>query len=130
MLYQLFRKNPDKEIMNKILKCINLQNLNDTRFFTKKYLAEIEACKKIEDIKSDISTYYIPCKSKIYLNNLNEKKIITIIRHFIRYFNYFLFSKEKYMNGTKYIIYQINSNKNKNILKLKSNDNKYIVYFD
>tara|TARA_B100001057_G_C22222215_1_gene708692 strand:+ start:112 stop:504 length:393 start_codon:yes stop_codon:yes gene_type:complete len=130
MLNQLFSKKPDKEIMNKILRCFSLDSLDDKKFFTKKYLADINTVHNIKKIIDDLSKYYIPCKRKTYLENINEKKAITILRQFIRVFDYFLFSKEKYINGEKYIIYQVNLCKNKNIIKLKKNEKKYVVYFD
>ena len=51
--------------------------------------------------------YYIPCKSKKYLKDLNEKKCITLLRQFLKVHNFTLMSKEKYVNGKKYLFYQV-----------------------
>ena len=42
-LYQLFTKKPDLEILIKILNGMGLENLDDTKIFTKKDLNEINA---------------------------------------------------------------------------------------
>ena len=59
-----------------------------------------------------------------------KKKIITILRQFVRVFGYFIFSKEKYIQGEKYITYQIMPLNKKNFLKLRKKDENYIVSFD
>ena len=49
---------------------------------------------------NEISKFYIPCKAK-YLNDLNEKKCITILRQFLKVHNHTLMYKEKYVKGKK-----------------------------
>ena len=51
--------------------------------------------------------YYIPCKARTYLNDLNEKNIITILKQFIKTKGYTIISREKYSNKKKFIIYQL-----------------------
>ena len=46
--------------------------------------------KKLDD-------YYLPCKKKIYLNDHDFEKCITILRQCIKLYNYKLVSKEKYI---------------------------------
>ena len=129
-LYQLFTKNPSEEIMDKILECFDISSLDDTVIFTRKDLVEKDTLNKIMEIRENIEVYYLPCKAKKYLYNLNEKKLITILRQFVRIFGYFIFSKEKYIQGEKYITYQIMPLNKKNFLKLKKKDENYIVSFD
>ena len=85
---------------------------------------------QLEKIIDDLNEYYIPCKSKKYLTDLDEKKAITILRQIVKCFNYFLFSKEKYIKGEKNITYQIMPNNKKDILRLKKKDEKYTLLFD
>ena len=129
-LYQLFTKNPSEEIMEKILECFDISSLEDTVIFTRKDLIEKDTLNKIIEIRKDIEVYYLPCKAKKYLHDLNEKKLITILRQFVRIFGYFIFSKEKYIQGEKYITYQIMPLNKKNFLKLRKKDENYIVSFD
>tara|TARA_B110000977_G_C10972632_1_gene452917 strand:+ start:253 stop:648 length:396 start_codon:yes stop_codon:yes gene_type:complete len=129
-LYQLFTKPPTKCILDKLLKCFDLKNLEDTKIFTKKDLNELNSTESINDIIIELNEFYLPCKSKKYLLDLNNKKIITILRQFIRYFDYFVFSKEKYIQGEKYISYQLMPINKKGLMKIRKKDENYIISFD
>ena len=129
-LFQLFNTKPDELIMEKILLCFGLDNLEDTTVFTKKDLKEINAVENLEKIIDEIETYYLPCKRKKYLRDLNYKNIITILRQFVKCYDYFIFSKEKYIQGEKYITYQIMPLDKKTFLKMRKKDETYIVSFD
>ena len=94
-LYQLFNKPPTKNILNKLLYCFDLKSLDDNKIFTKKDLNELKSIELINDIILELSDFYLPCKSKKYLVDLNNKKIITILRQFLRHFDYFVYSKRK-----------------------------------
>ena len=41
------------------------------------------------------------------MENLNEKKVITLFRQLLRVHDYDLRAKEKYENGKKYLLYNI-----------------------
>ena len=129
-LNQLFCKKPDQYILDLLLESFNLENIDDNKIFTKKDLKEFDAVGKINKHKKEFEKYYLPCKGKKYLNELNEKKIMTILKQIVKTFNLFIFSKEKYIDGEKFITYQIVPLDQKNILKLKKKDQKYIVSFD
>ena len=58
-LYQLFTKKPDLEILIKILNGMGLENLDDTKIFTKKDLNEINALDSINIIVPEIKEYYL-----------------------------------------------------------------------
>ena len=49
----------------------------------------------------------------MYLINLTEKKTITILRQFLKYIDYNLKMKEKYIKGKKNYLYYIHKNKQK-----------------
>ena len=87
---QLFRRNPDRYIISDLLKIFNIESLE---------------------------VYYIPCKSKVYLNDIDEKKCITILRQFLKYMDYNLKLKEKYVNGVKNYQYFIVCNKKKVVIE-------------
>ena len=93
--------------------------------FSKKYLINKNIKEKFEELLPELKKIYLNCKHKKYLENLNEKKIITIIRQLIRPYNYCIHSKEKYENGKKYLLYILNKN------NYSSNSKKeYIINFD
>ena len=71
---QNFKINPDSQIIQSILDTFGLENLEDDRLFTKEHMKEINTVQNIELLKSKLEEYYIPCKSRIYLNGLTEKK--------------------------------------------------------
>lgn len=129
-LYQLFTKKPTDEIVHNLLSCYGLENLDDTKIFTKKDLKENCTIEKIENLVPVLEDYYLPCKKKKYLDNLTFKKSITLLRQFIKCYDYGLYSKEKYIQGEKYLTYQLISADKKNILKMRKKDDTLIVSFD
>jgi hypothetical protein len=104
---QLFRITPDRNIVLKLLSFYGIDGFDDNRYFTKNDLESLKTIDNIHSLKDELYNYYIPCKSKIYLNNITEKKSITILRQFLKTHNYTLMSKEKYIQGVKHIIYKI-----------------------
>ena len=119
---QLFRKKPCLDIMGCLLDAFGLDDFGDNKIFSRNDLYNLNTVDKLIKMKEKLGDYYLPCKSKIYLTNLNAKKSITILRQFIKVYNYILFSKEKYIKREKIIIYQLipmnkktNENKIKNI---------------
>ena len=104
---QLFRVLPDIEIINILLGSVGLSSLEDTNFFTKETIKELNTIEKFNEIKDKLESYYLPCKSKVYLSAINDKKCITIIRQFIKVHNYTLISKERYINRKKLCVYRL-----------------------
>jgi len=104
---QLFKKRPTQETILPILEMFNLLGLDDQKTFTKKDLQTFETVNKINENKSILEELYLPCKAKIYLEDLNEKKSITILRQILKLFKYNLRSTEKYFQGEKMIEYSV-----------------------
>ena len=48
---QLFSKKPNNEILEKILSCFNLKNLQEDKQFTRKTLKDFETVKKIFHVR-------------------------------------------------------------------------------
>jgi hypothetical protein len=104
---QLFRKMPDKILIDNLLKAFNLDNLDDDKPFSRLELNTHDTISKLNNLKSLLKTYYIPCKARAYLSDLNDKNIITILRQCIKTFGFKLYSKEKYLQNEKYLYYTI-----------------------
>jgi|TARA_B110000495_G_C22401088_1_gene256290 hypothetical protein len=104
---QLFRILPDIEIIHSLLQAFGLTSLNDTNFFTKESLQTNHTIDQLNDMKSELESYYLPCKAKIYIQDINEKRCITILRQFIKVHEYTLISKERYINGNKVSVYRL-----------------------
>tara|TARA_B100000214_G_scaffold314973_1_gene248059 strand:+ start:232 stop:621 length:390 start_codon:yes stop_codon:yes gene_type:complete len=107
MKNQLFRISPDIPITENILQLFGIKDINDNHSFTRENLIDLKTVEKMDELSKELFKYYIPCKSKIYLVELNEKKCITILRQFLKVNNYTLISKEKYIKGNKQLFYQV-----------------------
>lgn len=110
---QLFKSKPPKELIEELLHLCGLTGFSDTKYFSKNDFIQLNTLEKIDDFIIKIKDFYLPCKQKIYLIDLNYKKIITLIRQCIKLYGYKLLSKEKYLKGEKIIIYQIELINNK-----------------
>ena len=76
---QLFKNIPDLQIVQSVLEAFGLDNIEDTRLFTKEHMKDVETVQKLTELSETLQDYYIPCKSKKYLTDLNE--IISMISH-------------------------------------------------
>ena len=132
VINQLFRKKPDDELINKLVYLFGFKNITDTDYkFSKNDLQQLNIIDKINNVKEELSNYYIPCKRKIYMNNITISKSITILRQFLKASGYTLHSQEKYVNCKKFLIYKIISlEEKKGKKKDKANKEKYFVTFD
>ena len=125
---QLFKKKPSKEFIEEILIIYGLENFEDNKQFTRKDLENLNLCDNISNISDKFKDYYLPCKYKIYLQNISIKKSITLLRQLLKLYDYNVKSNEKYIKGEKIIVYQIlpkNSQK-----KQVNSNNKCVISFD
>ena len=76
---QLFCKNPDSHVLDILMNCFKLEGLQDNTIFTKKDLMENNTVEKLNNNLEELGKYYLPCKAKKYLTDLNEKKCISNI---------------------------------------------------
>jgi hypothetical protein len=56
-----------------------------------------------------LKKYYIPCKYEKYVTDLNEKKLVTILRQIVKLHDYKVTSQEKYIDGKKTLLYSLES---------------------
>lgn len=105
--FQLFCEKPNMEFMTELLDCYGLSGLDDNKEVCKGDLIELNTIDKIEDMLPEIIMYYLPCKAKIYLNDLTEKRSITILCQFLKMYNYRLARKERIINKKKIIFYKL-----------------------
>jgi antitoxin component YwqK of YwqJK toxin-antitoxin module len=90
------------------LSCFSLKDMNDKNIFSKDDLKKNNAVKMFNDnIINRLRPYYLPCKAKIYLENINEAKLITILRQVLKIFNKTTKSIKKTKNKEKIIFYKI-----------------------
>tara|TARA_B110001469_G_C9399343_1_gene205349 strand:- start:48 stop:434 length:387 start_codon:yes stop_codon:yes gene_type:complete len=106
---QLFKIKPTYDLLIKLCFyfMIDLNNLEQKKSFTINELNDIKFDVHIKKIHDMLYPYYLECKSKIYLNNLNKKKIITLLRQILKVYDYKLISTNNYTKSKKYILYTI-----------------------
>jgi len=81
---QLFKKKPQKDLVEKVLNIFGLSDFEDSKNFTKKDLENNDTLNNMLSIKALLEEYYLPCKRKVYLDNLTLKKCITILRQLVK----------------------------------------------
>lgn len=104
---QLFRKHPSDQLFLKILRCFGLNDLDDTRSFSRNDLKVLKTVKHIENLLPELVECYLPCKARSYLTRLTEKNVVTVLRQVLRTRHYTMLSREKYVKGQKFIIYSL-----------------------
>jgi hypothetical protein len=123
---QLFSKEPPPfDLVKKIIYTLINKELNNNIYyeFSKKNIATKKIIEKINEFIILLKDYYLKCKHKKYLENLNEKKIITLFRQILRPYDYSITTYEKYDNGEKYLLYILEKKKSINIKKINSTIN-------
>lgn len=104
---QLFRKRVELDTLLEVMDCFGLKGLTDKKSFSKSDLMEIGTVDKINGMIHKLDEYYMPCKSKVYLDSLTEKRAITILKQILRIHGYFLASSERNFNNQKVIFYRL-----------------------
>ena len=105
---QLFSCVPELNVVDKLLSYFGLEDgINDKNSFNKLNMKELETVRKIDEYKGELRKYYIPCKARVYLDVIDEKKCITILRQFIKTHGYTLVSCDKSINGNKIVVSRI-----------------------
>lgn len=108
--YQLFNVLPNREFIDKVCRFYGIIDFDTNYVFSLRDLEKMETCKKINEMKEEFKIYYIGCKYKKYVEYLDEKKSITILRQLLKVINYKVISREKYSDGKKYLIYSLKNN--------------------
>jgi hypothetical protein len=98
------------DMLKKVIDCFALNGLHDRRSFSKIDMIKHGTAARLTDLVPLLKVYYLPCKAKIYLNNITEKKSITILKQILKLHNHVLLSKERNSRHRKIILYQIVSN--------------------
>lgn len=111
---QLYKKLPTLDLFERFVKIFGLTDINDCRKFTRDTLVKYKTLEKFEGFREELEEYYIPCKIDKYLKNLNEKKLITILRQIAKVFDYNVISNEKYLNSRKVLQYCLERNEHIN----------------
>lgn len=124
---QLFSNEPPFDLVIKVLYILINKEINSNIYyeFSRKNLMNKNIVSKVDVFIPELKKYYLKCKHKKYLENLDEKKVITIFRQILRPYNYNISTIEKYDNAEKYLLYTIEKKKDLTLKKINS-----VVNFD
>lgn len=104
---QLFNKNIPEEVALNVLNCFGLSGFDDRHMFSKYDISNFDTVQKMNVMMHELSQYYMPCKARTYLSDINSKKCLTILKQIIRLYGYTLMSRERNVHGKKVIFYQM-----------------------
>jgi hypothetical protein len=133
VLNQLFIEKPSLEILNKYVKAFGLNNIDDSTEFTILDMNKNNTLIQLQSIQTDLGDLYIPCKRKLYVEELTNKNAITVLRQLLKIYDRDLYSKEKFIKGTKYLVYKIISKQEKDFNKRNKKITKkkeIVIVFD
>ena len=137
IINQLFIHKPSNELLTKIIKAFGLNDINDKREFTQIDMDKHNTLEKFHTLEKELGDCYIPCKRKEYIDNIKNiiyKEAVTIFRQILKAHNYDLYSKEKFIKGTKYLVYKIVTKQEKTILnktkKYHPKKKEFVIVFD
>jgi hypothetical protein len=118
VLNQLFAHRPPLELVNKMLPKFGIKNIDDnTTEFTLLDMAQLNTLTSVLTFENEIKECYIPCKRDKYLGNLDDKGLITVLRQFLKMHDHDLQSREKFIKGTKYLVYHVITKQEKDFIK-------------
>lgn len=126
MYSQLFKVKPPLTLIIKLINCFGFTGLDDKSELNFNNNIE-EKIQKYKEIEEELSKIYVNCKVFNYLYKYQGKKIVTVIRQFLKTINYNLESKEKSYNKQKYLVYYLKCN---NPVSQQTQNQDYVVSFN
>ena len=121
--YQLFKQIPSKEFIEDIIRLYGPNGFDTNYYFTIESIINNDVITKLNERIDILKQYYLPCKWYC-INNITPRKTITILRQLLRPYSYRLKSTEKYKNGIKYLLYNLEVN------NPKIQTNNLVIKFD
>lgn len=125
---QLFTVEPSFDFVQKIMELFLGKNINNPYYqFSRKMLEDKKIVEEINKMVPELKEYYLKCKHTKYLEKIDSKKCITIFRQLLRVHGYKVNSTEKYQNGSKFLLYQVEKHKDNKMTPKKIN---FTIDFD
>ena len=130
---QLIITKPPFEILHTLIKGFGIKTFNDKTEFCYLDMDKLNTLSVFHNLESELSKYYLPCKKKIYFNdikNLTNKEAITILKQLLKIYEYDLSSREKFIKGIKYSMYKIITKQDKFFNLNKKKNKEITIVFD
>jgi len=128
---QLFKAIIPDELFEKLYRMFGYTEISEDYMFSKSDLIRLNTVTNMNTIKDELIQYYLPCKAKIYVTNLDLNKCITIFRQVVRLFGIVLVSKQKYIRHKKCTLYFICKSKedSDDLNNMRVNHNNIVINF-
>ena len=100
---KVFREKPPLTLVEEFIKCLNLQGIDDSTWFSK-------SCIRLSDFEAllpELEPYYTPCKGLYLHTPVTHARAITVLRQLINSSNRELISQEKTCGGVKGMWYKL-----------------------
>ncbi len=106
---QLFRKPVDEPLALRLLAAFGIRGLHDRRVFSKHDLVVQRTLDVLRDdgVLEELRDFYIPCKARVYLDGMSEKKAITVLKQVLRLHDHILIARERNVSNHKVIFYHV-----------------------
>ena len=133
IINQLFISKPPIELLHSLILGFGLKKFNDKKEFCYLDMDRLNTLEVFHNLETELSKYYLPCKKKIYFNdikNITNKEAITILKQLLKTHDYDLNSREKFIKGTKYSIYKIITKQDKMFNLHKKKNKEITIIFD
>lgn len=129
--HQLFKIIPPKDIVEELVKCYGFNGLSDRRYVCKRHFKKLGVIEKVKKMRLQLENFYLPCKRSLYLGNINNKNVMTLLRQVLRCYNYRVCYRERYIKGDKIIMYNLEKKESQFIPIIpKFNKDTFILHFD
>ena len=133
VINQLFISKPPLELVQALILGFGFKKLNDKKEFSYLDMDRLNTLEVFHNLENELSKYYLPCKKKIYFNDiktLTNKEAITILKQLLKIHDYDLNSREKFIKGTKYSVYKIITKQDKFFNLNKQKNKEITIVFD
>ena len=127
---QLFRKRVDTDLLLDIARCFGLSTLNDRKSFCKQDLFKERTVERLRPLLPTIEDHYLPCKARVYIDELTEKRAITMFKQMLRLHGHYLLSRERNVNNRKIVYYTLMNEMERDVIpKIQHHSVTQVLYF-
>jgi len=100
---KLFREKPDLDVVLQMLTELGFTGITDTKLFSANEL-KLESTDSWAPL---LEPFYLPCKAKRYFDEIDSRRVITLLRHVLPYHGFRLQCYERLHMGKKRTVYQM-----------------------
>lgn len=84
MAFKFFASTPPEDVVDTVARAFGLDGLDDARFFSRYDFARLGTVEALAALAPMLEAFYLPCKAKLYLRNLGDMTVLTVLRQLLR----------------------------------------------